>query len=168
MTPDAELLAELELLASGFDLHGLPHNSHLVLRARDRLREMAEERDALERVVKSSANDCDVWVAKTEAAESQLAAVTTERDKLTTDRNEWKRHADMLANAWAREICQQGILYRSKAYWIDFMVLATRKVMDLAKENGVTCCGTPEICANEHCNRLLRTRIAARGERTDG
>lgn len=44
-----------------------------------------------------------------------------------------KGDADMIARAWQRELCEQGINYRSKAHWIDYMVLATRHVMALAK-----------------------------------
>jgi len=68
-------------------------------------------------------------------------------------------YSDMIAKAWSRELCEQDILFRPKPHWIDFMVLATQRVMALAKENGVKCCLMPELCTNHNCNNLLRHRL---------
>ena len=95
------------------------------------------------------------------AAEAELAKAMHREAVLKREVGCLKSDYEMVVRAWQREICSSGIVFKSKNHWIDFMVLATRQVMALAVENGVKCCGWPELCTNEKCNVLLRQRLDA-------
>lgn len=125
----------------------------------------AKVRD-IERMVQQSIDDVAVnqadsleAIRQRDAALARASAAELDAGRLREELESEKRHSDMIANAWQREICQQGMTFRNKSHWIDFMVLATRAVVDMAKENGVKCCRNPELCANTNCNRLLRYRF---------
>lgn len=113
------------------------------------------------------ADDFNRPLAKTIRADlrqlcEQIPAIRSLEAQLEQERKareEAERDAEQTARCWQREICVDGMLYRPKSHFIDFMVLATQKVMALAKENGVKCCGTPEYCTNHNCNNLLRYRL---------
>ena len=45
--------------------------------------------------------------------------------------------------------------------------LSSPPSVTLATENGIKCCGYPELCTNEHCNTLLRQRVDAYRARAD-
>jgi len=102
---------------------------------------------------------------RAEKAEAALAEAVRREQDLTRELASSKADADMMARVWQRELCSNGISYQGKSHWIDFMALATKRVVALAMENGVKCCGYPELCTNENCNTLLRQRVEMYRER---
>lgn len=159
---------ERELSACRAELAAFKENTEGVLVAWKRDYDGEKERgdrwmaDALESERRLLASESECMETFNLAAEQQKRAEESERllAAATKDLAAEKGNADMIANAWQRELCEQGIGYRPKAHWIDYMVLATRQVMALAKENGVRCCGNPDLCANMNCNTLLRYRLS--------
>lgn len=60
--------------------------------------------------------------------EAQVKTLTAERDAALKDAAAWKRHFEMYANAWQRELSRYGI--RNKSHLIDALVLTTRDLVD--------------------------------------
>jgi len=91
-------------------------------------------------------------IERAEQAEAKLA-------RAMADGAQWKRETELYSNAWQRELRLELI---PETHLIDSLVLSTRAIVEKVGRQ-VRCCGAPELCSDEWCNKLLRYRLAARG-----
>lgn len=92
------------------------------------------------------------------AHDLELSDLRAKLETALADADQWKYTANMYANAWQRELRFELI---PKTHLIDSLVLSTRAIVEKAGRQA-PCCGVPELCGDEWCNKLLRYRLATR------